>query len=99
MVGDIPSAYTQAFDLTNMVMDEDAASDDDDVGSLRAGFAVVKLSKVTKQRIQALWSKAFIVKVVGRIVSLSYIQMKLLALWKSAGRLDCVDLEKDFYLV
>lgn len=25
--------------------------------------------------------------------------MKLMALWKPAGRLDCVDLEKDFYLV
>lgn len=25
--------------------------------------------------------------------------MKLLALWKPAGRLDYVDLEKDFYLV
>ena len=25
--------------------------------------------------------------------------MKLLALWKLTGKLDCVDLEKDFYLV
>jgi len=25
--------------------------------------------------------------------------MKLMALWKLAGKLDCVDLEKDFYLV
>ena len=60
---------------------------------------MVKLSKFTKQRIWASWSKAFIVKVFGRPVILNYIQMKLLALWKLAGRLDCVDLENVFYLV
>ena len=82
-----------------MVEDDDATSDNGEIGSLRAGFIKVKLSKFTKRRIQAPWSKAFIVKVFGRPISLNYIQMKLMALWKLAGKLDCVDLEKDFYLV
>ena len=82
-----------------MVKEDDAASDDDEMGSLRAGYVAVKLSKFTKWRIRASWSKAFIVKVFGWPISLNYIQMKLLALWKPAGRLDYVDLEKDFYLV
>lgn len=38
-------------------------------------------------------------KVYGQFVSLNFIQMKLMALWKPTGRLDCVDLEKDFFLV
>ena len=33
-VGEIPSVYTQAFDLTDMVEEDDAASNDDEVGSL-----------------------------------------------------------------
>nr|POF20341.1 hypothetical protein CFP56_66449 [Quercus suber] len=99
LIGEIPGAYSQAFDLTNMVEDDDAASNDDNVGSLRASFAAVNLSKFTKQRIRAPWSKAFTVKVFGQPGSLNYIQMKLIALWKPTGRLDLVDLEKDFYLV
>nr|POE50672.1 hypothetical protein CFP56_00127 [Quercus suber] len=99
LVGEIPGTYTQAFDLIDMVEEDEVVLDDDDeVGSLRAGFAAVKLSQFTKQRIRAPWSKAFIVKVFGRPVCLNYIQMKLMALWKLAGRLECVDLEKDFYL-
>ena len=69
-----------------MVEEDDATLDDDEVGSLRAGYAAVKLSKFT-------------FKVFGWPISLNYIQMKLLALWKPASRLDYVDLEKDFYLV
>ena len=55
LVGEIPGAYTQAFDLTDMVEKNDAASDNDEVGSLRAGFTTVKLSQFTKRRIRAPW--------------------------------------------
>ena len=80
-------------------MEDDDVESDEEVGKLRAGMAAVKLSKTTKQRIQALWSKALIVKVYGRFIGLNLLQMKLLALWKPVGRLVCVDLEKDFFLV
>ena len=37
-------------------------------------------------------------KVYGWNVGLNFIQAKLLALWKPAGRLDCVDLGLGFFL-
>ena len=37
-------------------------------------------------------------KVFGRSVGLNFMQAKLFALWKPAGRLDCVDLGHGFFL-
>ena len=37
-------------------------------------------------------------KVYGRAVGLSFLQNRLLSMWKPAGRLDCVDLEQGFFL-
>ena len=44
------------------------------------------------------WYPLFIVKVYGRNVGLNFIQAKLLALWKLAGRFDCVDLGHGSFL-
>ena len=49
----------------------------------------MKLSKETKARIKALWSKALIVKVFGRTIGYSYLTFKFNALWKPATRMDC----------
>ena len=62
-------------------------------------MAAVKLSKTTEKPIRAPWSRALIVKVCGRSIGLNFLQTKLLALWKPVGRLVCVDLEKEFFLV
>ena len=59
----------------------------------------MKLSKETKARIRAPWSKALIVKVFGRTVGNSYLSSKLNTLWKLAARLDCVNLGKDYFLI
>ena len=59
----------------------------------------MKLSKETKACIRAPWSKALIVKVLGRTVGYSYLSSKLNALWKPAARLDCVNLGKDYFLI
>ena len=40
-----------------------------------------------------------IVKVYGRDVGFSFLQAKLLSLWKPTGRLDCVELGYGFFLV
>ena len=50
------------------------------------GMAEVKLSKETKTRIRAPWSKALIVKVFGRTVGFNYLTFKLNTLWKPATR-------------
>ena len=63
------------------------------------GMAEVKLSKETKTRIRAPWSKALIVKVFGRTVGFNYLTFKLNTLWKPATRMDCVNLGNDYFLI
>ena len=63
------------------------------------GMTEVKLSKKTKARIRAPWSKALIVKVYGRSVGFHYLTFKINALWKPTAKMDCVTLGKGFFLV
>nr|POE98982.1 uncharacterized protein CFP56_40197 [Quercus suber] len=72
---------------------------DSEVEAIRQGVAAVNLSKGLKQRIRAHWSNALIIKVYGRSVGFSFLHSKILSLWKPVGKLDCVDLSCDFYLV
>ncbi|KAF3970795.1 hypothetical protein CMV_005545 [Castanea mollissima] len=89
-------AYNQAFAFDgNMEVDIDF---DEEVKELREGFAAVKLSKDVKHRIRAVWESSLIDKVYGRSVGFNYIQTKLNALWKPTGRLDVIDLGKEFFL-
>ena len=98
LIGEIPGAYAQAFEFPNL-MDSDAESDDEvSTAELREGLVAVKLSRETKLRIREPWSKAIIVKLVGRTVGFNFLQNKLNQLWKPTGRLDCVDLGNDFFL-
>ena len=63
LIGEIPRAYAQAFDLTNQ-MDEDVDLNDDNgetISSNREGVVKVKLSKETKRHIRGPWAKAIIV--------------------------------------
>ena len=78
-------------------MDDDAESDEE-AETLRQGLLSVKLSREFKRKIRKPWGRAFIVKVFGRSVGLNFMQAKLLALWKPAGRLDCLDLGHGFFL-
>lgn len=75
LIGEIVGAYAEDFDLIDQ-MEEDFDSDDDDadVGDLpRTGVVSLKLSKETKRRIRGPWSKAIIIKLVGRTVGFSYL--------------------------
>ena len=96
LVGEIPGAFSQAFSFEDG-MDDDEESDEE-VETLRQGLLSVKLSREFKKKIRKPWGRAFIVKVFGRSVGLNFMQAKLLALWKPAGRLDCVDLGHGFFL-
>lgn len=101
LVGDIPGAFMKAFDFESL-MDEDLESDgenEEDVNRNRAGWVNVRLSKETKRRIRGPWSRAIIVKLVGRSVGFDYLKSKLSQLWKPSARMDCVDLGFGFFLV
>ena len=66
-------------------MDEDVDSNDKNGEasiSIREGHVKIKLSKEMKRHTRGPWLKAIIVKLVGRIVGLSYMQSKLNQLWR-----------------
>ncbi|XP_065630884.1 uncharacterized protein LOC136068109 [Quercus suber] len=97
LVGDIPGAYAQAFKF-NTEWEDDYESEDE-MEPLIEGMAEVKLSKETKARIRAPWSRALIVKVYGRSVGFNYLTFKLNAMWKPTAKMDCVAMGKGFFLV
>ena len=45
------------------------------------------------------WTKALIVKVIGRSVGYHFLHSRLLGMWKPAGKMDCVALGADFFLI
>lgn len=71
----------------------------EEIGDLSEGLLAVRLSSETRSFIRSKWTHALIVKVYGRSVGYHYLHSKIMSLWKPAGRLDCVDLGKDFYLM
>nr|POF20885.1 uncharacterized protein CFP56_76508 [Quercus suber] len=97
LMGAIPGAYAKAFDISDLLDLE--ADSDDEVEELRERLAAVKLTRETKLRIRKPWSNALIIKLYGRAIGLSFLQSKLISLWKPSGTLVCVDLGKDFYSV
>ncbi|KAL0001778.1 hypothetical protein SO802_015559 [Lithocarpus litseifolius] len=72
------------------------ANSDEEVEELREGLVAVKLTRETKLRIRKPWSNALIIKLYGRAIGLSFLQSKLISLWKPSGSLVCVDLGKVF---
>lgn len=72
---------------------------DKELEELSEGMANVELSKETKDRIRAPWSKALIAKVYGRTVGFNYLTFKINTLWKPSARMDCVNLGKDYFLI
>jgi len=70
-----------------------------EVEELSEGMVEVSLSKETKARIRAPWSKALIVKVYGRIAGFNYLPFKINTLWNPRAKMDYVDLGKDYFLI
>ena len=97
LVGEIPSAYSQAFNFTeNMEVKEESNSE---TTNLREGLMPIKFSKEQKHRFRSPWHKALIVKVFSRSVGFSFLHERLMSLWKLVGKIDCVGLGKEFVLV
>ncbi|XP_023872239.1 uncharacterized protein LOC111984850 [Quercus suber] len=97
LMGEMPGAYYKAFDISSY--DDENLISDDESETLAEGLAAVKLSKEKKSRIRAQWSNVIIVKVFGRTVGFHFLHSKISSLRKPGGRLDVVDLGKDFFLV
>nr|POF01813.1 hypothetical protein CFP56_06195 [Quercus suber] len=97
LVGDILGAYEQAFKFSKDW--EDGYDLEVEMEPLTEGMVEVKLSKETKVRIRAPWSKALIIKVYGWSVGFNYLTFKINALWKPTAKMDCVTLGRGFFLI
>ncbi|XP_075645846.1 uncharacterized protein LOC142617025 [Castanea sativa] len=97
LLGDIPSAYAQAFRFERV--DEPKVESDTKLGDIVKGMVDVKLSQETKSRIRAPWTKALIVKVYGKTMGYNYLTFKINTLWKLVTKMDRVDLGKDSFLI
>nr|POE81241.1 hypothetical protein CFP56_47465 [Quercus suber] len=97
LLGDIPGAYAQAFRFD--AIEEVEGESDTELEELVDGMVDVHLSKETKARIRAPWTKALIVKVYGRTLGYNYLSFKINTLWKPVARMDCIDLGRDFFLI
>ena len=97
LIDEILGAYEEAFNFENGM--ETEVESDDESSDLAAGIVAVNLSEAKKASIRAQWTNALIVKVVGKMVGYQFLSSCIISLWKPIGRLVCVDLEKDFFLV
>ncbi|KAK9999219.1 hypothetical protein SO802_018822 [Lithocarpus litseifolius] len=96
LLGSIPGAFAQMCTANSQQFVEEES--DSDVEELIEGVARVNLSKETKIRIRGAWDNALIVKVFGRTVGFHYMHRSVMSLWKPQGRVDCMDLGRDFFL-
>nr|POE60831.1 hypothetical protein CFP56_39843 [Quercus suber] len=78
-------------------LEEDETFSDDELDELSEGVAVVRFSGVDKARLRGRWAFALIIKPFGRNVGFHFLHNKIMALWKPAGRMECIDLDFGFY--
>ena len=97
LLGLIPGAYEQAFAFENS-MESEVESDHEDE-DLPPGEVVVRLSGARKTKIRAAWNNALIVKVFRKTIGYHFLVSRLTNLWKPVGKMDCVRLSHDFFLI
>ena len=97
LVGEIPGAFKQAFDFESNM--ETEIELDDEFIDLSPSEVVVKLSRERKGKMHAPWANALIVKFFSKNVGYHFLHSKLIGMWKPIGKMDCVDLGHNFFLV
>ncbi|XP_075658634.1 uncharacterized protein LOC142628411 [Castanea sativa] len=97
LTGFIPRAYAKAFGFQAEL--EEGANSNNEMDDLVDGLVTVKMSKSTKVRIRRQWANTLIIKVFGRSVGYHFLYARNMSLWKPHGKMDCVDLEKDYFLI
>ena len=97
LVGECPGAFGKAFDFENTI--EMEAVTDDEADEDRPGEATIRLTRDRKGKIQAAWKDALIVKVFGKTIGYHFLISRLISFWKPVGKMDCIDLGNDFFLI
>ena len=83
---------TMHTEETNEVTSNVEDNIDDDI-------PIILLSKAEKERINAPWRSALIIKVFGKSVGFKYMDFKIRSLWKPLGDMQCIDLGNDYFLI
>lgn len=97
LIGALPGALEQAFGFSSY-MQEDSDSDTDD-GENQGEDDRITLYMEEKARIRAPWHQTLIVNTFGRKIGFHYLSSRISAMWKPDGKMECIDLGFDFYLV
>ena len=97
LVGAIPGAFKQAFGFGD-TMHEDLESDTED-DSLGEGSTRIFFLKEEKSHMRAPWKNALIIKPFGRKVGFNFLDAKIRNLWAPSGKMYCIDLGLDYYIV
>ncbi|KAJ8767074.1 hypothetical protein K2173_012632 [Erythroxylum novogranatense] len=69
------------------------------IARLGAGGSSIMLSSTFRAKLDGQWSKAVVVKLLGRRIGFQALNSRLHALWKPSGPLKLIDLEQEFFLV
>ena len=97
LVRELLEAYAQAFEVNfDPQIDDESYDEKEDISE---GEVAIKLSRETKQNIRGRWAHSLIVKIHGRIVGFHFLHSRIMLLWKPMGRLDCIDLGENFFLI
>ncbi|KAL0004807.1 hypothetical protein SO802_012368 [Lithocarpus litseifolius] len=97
LLKEIPGAFEHAFKFGFNVDTE--AESDDEFPELPLGEKAVRFFGSMKTKIRAPWLNALIMKVFGKTVGYHFLHSRILNLWKPAGKMVCVDLGNDFFLI
>lgn len=95
--GECTGGFEKKFEVEN-TMEMETKSNDETEEDLPSK-ATVSLSGDRKGKILAAWTNALIVKVFGKTVGYHFLISRLVSLWKPVGRMECIDLGNEFFLI
>nr|XP_023871666.1 uncharacterized protein LOC111984273 [Quercus suber] len=95
LLGEIPGAFMQAFNLEVANMESSVPAVD--IDDLNKGLIAVKLQPETRSHIRATWAHALIVKVYGRTVGFHFLHSRVMSMWKLAVWARLPELPFEYY--
>ncbi|XP_065616924.1 uncharacterized protein LOC136062138 [Quercus suber] len=97
LVGECIGVFEIVFDVENVT--EMETMSDDEANEDLPGVATVHLSGGRKGKIRVASTNALIVKVFGKAVGYHFLISRLVSLWELVGRMECIDLGNEFFLI
>ena len=96
-MGECIAVFEKVFEVEN-TMEMEAMLDYENEEDL-PGEATVCTTGDRKGKIWAAWTNALIVKVFRKTLGYHFLISRLVSLWKLVGRMECIDLGNEFFLI